>query len=69
MFSVQLSLHTHLKLDTCFYELIYSEQSIVPPPKIFTIPSETPCIYMYIYFMLYIWNIIATERYADGFEK
>jgi hypothetical protein len=34
-----------LKIDTCLYELIYSEYSILPPPKIFTIPPETPCIY------------------------
>ena len=38
----QLYLHTYWKLDTCLYELIYSEQSILPPPKIFTIPPETP---------------------------
>jgi hypothetical protein len=25
------------------YEFIYSEQSLLPPPKIFTIPPETPC--------------------------
>ena len=31
-------------LDTCLYELVYSEMSILPPRKIFTIPSETPCI-------------------------
>jgi hypothetical protein len=42
----QLYLHTHWKLDTCLYELIYSEQSILPLPKIFTIPHETPCIYI-----------------------
>jgi len=41
----QLYLHIHWKLDTCLYELIYSEYSILPPPKIFTIPSETPCVY------------------------
>jgi hypothetical protein len=35
-------------LDTCLYELIYSEYSILPPPKIFTIPPETPCIYFHI---------------------
>jgi len=40
----QLYLHTHWKLNTCLYELIYSEQSILPPPKIFTNLSETPCI-------------------------
>jgi len=40
----QLYPHTHWKLDTCLYELIYSEQSILSPPKIFTIPPETPCI-------------------------
>jgi len=28
----QLYLHTHLKLDTCLCELIYSEQSILLPP-------------------------------------
>jgi hypothetical protein len=31
-------------MDICLYELIYSEQSILPPPKIFTIPLETFCI-------------------------
>jgi len=31
-------------LDTSLYELIYSQKSILPPPKIFTIPFETPCI-------------------------
>jgi len=31
-------------LDTCLYEIIYSEYSIIPPPKTFTIPPETPCI-------------------------
>jgi len=30
---------------TRLYELIYSEHSVLPPPKIFTIPPETPCIY------------------------
>ena len=40
----QLYLHTHWKLDTCLYELIYSKYSILLPPKIFTVPSETPCI-------------------------
>ena len=40
----QLYLHTHCKLDACLYELIYSEQSILPPTKIFTIPPETLCI-------------------------
>jgi hypothetical protein len=40
----QLYLHTHWKLDTCLYELIYLEQSILPPPKIFTILLETPCV-------------------------
>jgi hypothetical protein len=33
-----------LKIGQCLYELIYSEYSILPPPKIFTIPSETLCI-------------------------
>jgi len=36
----QLHHHTHSKLDTCLYKLIYSEQTILPP-KIFTIPPET----------------------------
>jgi len=40
----QLYLHTHWKLDTYLYELIYSELSILPPPKIYAIPPETPCI-------------------------
>ena len=40
----QLYLHTHWKLDTSLYEHIYSEQSILPSLKIFTIPPETPCI-------------------------
>ena len=42
--SEQLHLHTHWKLDTCLYELIYLEQPILLLPKIFTIPPETPCI-------------------------
>jgi hypothetical protein len=29
---------------TALCELIYSEQSILPPPKIFTVPPETLCI-------------------------
>ena len=40
----QLYLHTHWKSDTCLYELIYWEESILPRPKIFTTPPETPCI-------------------------
>jgi len=28
-----------------FKGLIYSEQSIVTPPKIFTLPPEMPCIW------------------------
>ena len=43
----QLYLHTHWKLDTCLYELINLEESILPPPKIFTIPPETPCIKLF----------------------
>ena len=39
-----------IKLDTCLYELIYWEKSILPPSKIFTIPPETPCIYVGIIF-------------------
>ena len=42
----QLYVHTNWKLDTCLFELIYSEYSILPPPKILTIPPETPCIYV-----------------------
>jgi len=40
----QLSFHTHWKLDTCLYELMYSEKSILPLPKILTLPPEAPCI-------------------------
>jgi len=40
----QLYIHTHWKLDTCLYELIYSEYSILLPPTIFTISPETHCI-------------------------
>jgi hypothetical protein len=40
----QLYLLTHWKLDTCLYELIYSEQSILPPPKLFNISPEISCI-------------------------
>ena len=47
-------LHTLWKLDTCLCELIYSEYSILPPPKIFTIPPETLCIYPSEYFTLWI---------------
>jgi len=43
----QLYLHTYWKLDTYLYELIYSEQSILPPVKIFTVPPETPCMCAY----------------------
>jgi len=50
----QLYLHSHWKLDTCLYELIYSEQSILPPPKIFTIPPETPCTYSFLFRPKYI---------------
>ena len=35
-----------IKLDTCLYELTYLEQSILSPPKIFTIPPETPCTFI-----------------------
>jgi hypothetical protein len=42
----KLYLHTHSELDTCLYELIYSEQSILPPHKIYTIPPKTRCILM-----------------------
>ena len=31
-------------VGTCLYELIYSEYSILPPPKKISIPPETPCI-------------------------
>ena len=61
----QLYLHTHLKVDTCLYELIYSDWSILPPPKIFTISPETPCIcrvikkdglnFVRLYFLNYTW--------------
>jgi hypothetical protein len=27
-----------------FYKLIYLEYSIIPPPKVFTVPPETPCV-------------------------
>ena len=50
----QLYLHTHWKLDTCLYELIYSEQSILPPPKIFT---NSSCVYIYMYTHIYIYVI------------
>ena len=63
----QLYLHSHWKLDTCLYELIYSEWSILPPPKIFTIPPEITCIYRVIqedgfnfvrlYFLNYTWYV------------
>jgi len=47
----QLYLDTYWKLDTCLYKLIYSEQSILPPPKIFTIPFETRCVWkLYVHF-------------------
>ena len=66
----QLYLHTHWKLDTCLYELIYSEQSILPPPKIFTIPPETPCTYIYMCCMcmpfsisLNRWNVKINYNY------
>ena len=68
----QLYLHTHWKLDTCLYELIYSEKSVLPPPKIFTIPPETPCvcvcvyIYIYIYMCMCVCVCVCTrERKAD----
>ena len=38
----KLYLQTHWKLDTCLCELIYLESSLLPPPKIFTIPPQTP---------------------------
>jgi hypothetical protein len=40
----QLYFHTHWKLGTRLFELIYSQQSILPAPQIFTFPPETPCI-------------------------
>jgi hypothetical protein len=50
MRNIQTAVIPHqLKLDTCLYQLIYSEYSILSPPKIFTIPPETPCIYVYTY--------------------
>jgi hypothetical protein len=50
----QLYLHTNWKLDTCLYKLIYSEWSIIPLPKIFTIPLETPYTCISIsYFLSY----------------
>ena len=52
----ELYLHTNWKLDTCLYELIYSESSILPPPKIFTISPETACICVYIYIYIYIYT-------------
>jgi hypothetical protein len=61
----QLYLHTAWKLDTCLYEIIYSEYSILPPPKIFAIPPETPCIsrmYMWMY-VTYV-NIITHPSMA-----
>jgi len=47
-YSISHVIVTAHKLDTCLYELIYSEESILPPPKIFTIPLETPCIIHYV---------------------
>jgi len=41
----QLYLHIYWKLDTCLYEIIYSEWSILPPPKIFNIHPEKSCIF------------------------
>jgi hypothetical protein len=43
----QLYLHTHLKLDTCLYETIYSEYSILAPPKTFTVLLKHP-VYTHI---------------------
>jgi hypothetical protein len=36
---------TPRKLGTCLYELFYSEKYLLPPPKIFTVPPEKPCIF------------------------
>ena len=58
---IQVYLHTHWKLDTCLCELIYSAQSILPPPKIFTIPLETPCIYMQ-YYLSSVNNVILIQQ-------
>ena len=50
MRNIQTAVFPHpLKKDTSSYELIYSEQSIQQPPKIFTIPPESPCIYVCMY--------------------
>jgi len=56
----QLCLHTNWKLDTCLYELIYSEWSILPPPKIFSIPPETPCVTVnkHNYWLLLTFNLL-----------
>ena len=61
----QLYLHAHCKLDTRLYELIYSELSILPPPKIFTIPPTTPCICMYVYTHTYIHVYTAVNTYFN----
>jgi hypothetical protein len=48
MHQLQTAVSSHpLKTGHMFIELIYSEESILPPPKIFTIPPETPCVYTY----------------------
>jgi len=44
MSNIQTAVSLHRKLGTCLYKIIYSEYSILPPPKIFTIPPETSCI-------------------------
>ena len=45
-------------MDTCLYELIYSEYTILPPTKIFTIPPETHCI-----------RLSRAEHYVDEIFK
>jgi hypothetical protein len=46
MHNIQTAVSPHpLKIEHMLYELIYSEQPILPPPKTFTISPEKPCIY------------------------
>jgi len=41
-------------MDTCLYELVYSEHSTLPLPKIFTTPAETPSTLIAVVFAEHI---------------
>jgi len=53
-------LHIHSKLDTYFYEILYSDYSILPPPKIYLLKHP---IYIYVYLFIYLYLHTSVQKY------